>query len=81
MYESLKKSGELSPAQLAYFDREDGAELLYEMRLLSTNRPATAAYIVDNELDPTVRTFIYLENPQMCDESCSSWTAYQCFNK
>ncbi len=57
VYESLKRSGELTPAQLAYFDREDGAELLYEMRLLSTNRPPTAAYIADNRLDPPVRDF------------------------
>ncbi|BDA49792.1 Rubisco accumulation factor 1, chloroplastic [Coccomyxa sp. Obi] len=58
VYESLKRSGELTPAQLAYFDREDGAELLYEMRLLSTNRPPTAAYIADNELDPPMATLV-----------------------
>ncbi len=57
MYESLRKSGELSESQMAYFDREDGAELLYEMRLLSvTSRPTLAAYIADEELDPPVST-------------------------
>ena len=57
VYESLRKSGELSSSQIAYFDRDDGAELLYEMRLLSvTSRPTLAAYIADNDLDPPVST-------------------------
>ncbi|KAK9904948.1 hypothetical protein WJX75_006180 [Coccomyxa subellipsoidea] len=59
VYESLRKSGKLSSSQIAYFDRDDGAELLYEMRLLSvTSRPTLAAYIADNELDPPMASLL-----------------------
>lgn len=57
VYESLKRSGELSEEQMSYFDREDGAELLYEMRLLSVAaRPTTAVYIADQQLSPQVNS-------------------------
>lgn len=42
--------------KLAYFDRERGEDLLLEMRYLPIYaRPATAEYIVDNNLDAPVR--------------------------
>ncbi|GAB4818970.1 hypothetical protein N2152v2_006016 [Parachlorella kessleri] len=53
VYESVKKSGELSGAELAHFDGEGGEELLYELRLLSIKqRTQAAAYIVENDLTP-----------------------------
>lgn len=52
VYDSLKKSGAVPPEKLACFDNEEGANQLYYMRYLSDPaRPATAIYIVDNQLD------------------------------
>lgn len=51
----MKKSGELSPYALAYFDGEGGEMLLYELRFLSIRQRAQAAqYIADNELSAQV---------------------------
>ena len=56
MYDTLQKSGELPAEKLQYFDQEEGAAMLYHMRFLPvTARAATAAYIVDNQLDARVR--------------------------
>ena len=55
MYESLRRSEEFPKEKLAHFDGEGTEELLYEMRNLGVSlRPATAEYIVDNDLDPYV---------------------------
>ncbi|GAB4836047.1 Rik1-associated factor 1 [Ancistrocladus abbreviatus] len=49
--ESLLESPQLDPDALSYFDN-GGAELLYEIRLLSaTQRAAAACYLVENRLD------------------------------
>ena len=55
VYESLRRSEEFPKEKLAHFDGEGTEELLYEMRNLGVSlRPATAEYIVDNDLDPYV---------------------------
>ena len=55
MYESLRRSAEFPEEKLAHFDSEGAEDLLYEMRNLGIGlRPATAEYIVDNNLDPYV---------------------------
>lgn len=52
VYDSLKKSGAVPPEKLAHFNNEEGANQLYYMRYLpDPARPATAIYIVDNQLD------------------------------
>lgn len=55
VYDSLKKSDAVPPETLAHFDNEEGANQLYYMRYLSDPaRPATAIYIVENQLDAQV---------------------------
>lgn len=54
VYESIKRSGKLSPQQLSYYD-VDGATLLNELRLLSiAQRAQAAAYIADQQLSTQV---------------------------
>lgn len=56
VYESVKKGGELSPAEMEIFDSEGGEYLLYELRFLSIKQRSQAAkYIAQNELSPQVR--------------------------
>ena len=55
VYESLRRSEEFPKEKLEHFDTEGAEDLLYEMRNLGVSmRPATAEYIVDNDLDPFV---------------------------
>lgn len=55
VYDSLKSSGKVCPEKLAVFDNEEAADQLYYMRYLPVAaRPATAIYIVDNNLDGIV---------------------------
>ena len=55
VYDSLKASGKVPPEKLAVFDSEEAAEQLYYMRYLPVHaRPATAIYIIDNNLDGVV---------------------------
>ena len=57
MYDSLKASGQIPPEKLAFFDDREGANQLAYMRYLPVaRRPATAVYIVDNNLDAVVNT-------------------------
>ena len=56
VYESLKASGELPEATLAYFDADGAEHLLYELRFLAVDkRVEPAMYIVANALDVKVR--------------------------
>ena len=69
MYESIKKSGELSEAELAHFDGEGGDDLLYELRFLSIKqRTQAAGYIVENDLTPQVGRLggIFILAPSLC---------------
>lgn len=55
VYDSLKASGKISPEKMAVFDSEEAADQLSYMRYLPVAaRPATAIYIVDNNLDGVV---------------------------
>lgn len=55
VYESVKRSGEMDEAMLAYFDVEGGEALLYELRFLSIRQRTQAAiYIVTNDLSAQV---------------------------
>ena len=52
MYESLRGSGVLPPATMAFFDA-DGEEQLYELRFLSVKQRVPAAeYIAERGLGP-----------------------------
>ena len=56
MYESLARSGEVPPEELAYFDPEGGEDLLYGMRFLPTAaRPPIARFIVERKMDGPAR--------------------------
>ena len=55
MHATLKASGKVPPEKLARFDNEEGASQLQYMRYLPVaSRPATAIYIVDQNLDAVV---------------------------
>ena len=56
VYESLARSGEVPPEELAYFDPEGGEDLLYGMRFLPiAARPPIARFIVERKMDGPVR--------------------------
>ncbi|KAK9839810.1 hypothetical protein WJX81_003436 [Elliptochloris bilobata] len=52
VYESLARSGEVPPDEMAYFDPEGGEDLLYGLRFLPIDkRPAIARFIVERQMD------------------------------
>ena len=58
VHQSLRGVEGISERQLAYFDEPEGAGMLYHMRMLPVSaRPATAAYVADNALNTTVRSY------------------------
>lgn len=73
VYESLKVSGQIPPEKLAFFDHEEGASQLSYMRYLPVAaRPATAIYIVDNNLDAVVRICLNL----LKEKHATFWTLH-----
>lgn len=65
VYDSLKTSGKVPPEKLARFNHEEGASQLQYMRYLPVaRRPATALYIVEQNLDSAVRTIIACTCPR-----------------
>lgn len=68
VYDSLKSSGKVPPEKMAVFDNEEGADQLSYMRYLPvTARPATAIYIVDNNLDGVVSPSLNHFSDCACD--------------
>ena len=64
VYDSLKDSGEMPEASLAYFDAEGAESLLYELRFLAVDkRVEPAMYIVANNLDVKARCDINVAVP------------------
>lgn len=55
VYDSLKSGGAVPPERLAYFDAEEGADLLYQLRFLTADyRIAAVNYLVDEQADQAV---------------------------
>ena len=55
VYDSLKKSEKMSESELAHFNPQQGAQLLYELRFIPvTARPPAALYMVERDMNPNV---------------------------
>ena len=55
VYDSLVSGGAVPPECLAYFDAEEGADLLYQLRFLTADyRIAAVNYLVDVQADEAV---------------------------
>ena len=58
VYDSLVSGGAVPPERLAYFDAEEGADLLYQLRFLTADyRIAAVNYLVDTQADEAVSRF------------------------
>ena len=68
VYDSLVSGGAVSPERLAYFDVEEGADLLYQLRFLTADyRIAAVNYLVDEQADEAVsRSSRQLHGPGSC---------------
>ena len=65
VYDSLVSGGAVPSERLAYFDVEEGADLLYQLRFLTADyRIAAVNYLIDTQADEAVsRSSAQLHGP------------------